>query len=167
MESSYRPDHKQSVKDTRIPKTTPREVHTNSKAREYCTMVRPILEYASTVWNPYQINLEHDIEQVQRRAARFILNCYQDVSPGCVTRLLDKLQWEPLLFRGIKNRLVMAYKIQERLVEIEDSRFYTLGYTCTSGGQHTNKHLYISSFIQSNQEVECSIRLDDISSHIG
>ena len=67
------------------------------------------------------INLERDIEQVQRRAARFVSNCYQDASPGCVTRLLDKLQWEPLLLR--RNRLVMANKIQNRLVESNLSDF--------------------------------------------
>ena len=48
------------------------------KANTYCTMVRPSLEYASTVWNHYQNNLDKDLEQVQRRAARLIFISYQD-----------------------------------------------------------------------------------------
>jgi hypothetical protein len=57
---------------------------------------RPVLEYASPVWDPHQITTTRDIEQVQRRAARFAYNCYQDNSTGCVTNLLNSLQWESL-----------------------------------------------------------------------
>jgi hypothetical protein len=53
--------------------------------------------YASPVWDPHQITTTRDIEQVQRRAARFAYNCYQDNSPGCVTNLLNSLQRESLL----------------------------------------------------------------------
>ena len=98
-------------------------------------MVRPSLEYASTVWDPYQNSLDKDIEQVQRRAARFVFNQYQDVSPGCVTNLLNQLEWEPLKHRRTKNRLQMSYKIQHRLVDIEPTSYYTPGDTRTSGGQ--------------------------------
>jgi hypothetical protein len=50
-------------------------------------------------------------EQVQRRAARFAYNCYQDNSTGCVTNLLNSLQWESLQQRRWKQTLVMCYKI--------------------------------------------------------
>ena len=41
---------------------------------------------------PTRIPLIKELEQVQRRAARFVFNNYQDTSPVCVTSLLDKLQ---------------------------------------------------------------------------
>ena len=38
----------------------------------YVTIVRPILEYATAVWDPYRQEQIDSIEAVQRRAARFI-----------------------------------------------------------------------------------------------
>jgi hypothetical protein len=46
---------------------------TKTKATAYTTLVRPVVEYASPVWDPHQITTTRDIEQVQRRAARFAL----------------------------------------------------------------------------------------------
>ncbi|XP_065921954.1 uncharacterized protein [Magallana gigas] len=121
------------------------------KANAYITMVRPTLEYASTVWDPYQDNLEKDLEQVQRRAARFVYNEYQDVSPGYVSSLMDRLKWEPLKDRRCKDRLTMAYKIHNRLVDIDPSNYYKPGDSRTRGGhrihqQRTLKDQYRYSF---------------------
>jgi hypothetical protein len=44
---------------------------TKTKATAYTTLVRPVLEYAFPVWDPHHITTTRDIEQVQRRAARF------------------------------------------------------------------------------------------------
>ena len=60
-----------------------------AKAQAYLSLVRPQLEYCSTVWSPYQQKLVHDIEMVQRRAARFVMNMYGRES---VTALLEKLE---------------------------------------------------------------------------
>ena len=38
------------------------------------TLVRPLVEYASTVWNPYTKTEINKIEAVQRRAARYVVN---------------------------------------------------------------------------------------------
>jgi len=42
------------------------------KQRAYTSLVRPILEYSSTVWDPYTSTAINKIEAVQRRAARVI-----------------------------------------------------------------------------------------------
>eukprot|EP00112_Aurelia_sp_Birch-Aquarium-sp1_P017383 Seg402.1 transcript_id=Seg402.1/GoldUCD/mRNA.D3Y31 product="hypothetical protein" protein_id=Seg402.1/GoldUCD/D3Y31 len=49
-----------------------------TKAKEYTTIVRPIIEYASTVWNVciHQANNIKKIEAIQRRAARFVRRDY-------------------------------------------------------------------------------------------
>ncbi len=129
-----------------------RECTTNVKAATYKTMVRPVLEYASTVWDP---TCQQDIaalEQVQRRAARYVFNNYSDRTPGCVTAMLQTLQWEPLKDRRCQNRLTMLYKINNGIVDINKSQFITRGDSRTRGAQRlqqeciTHPVLYNSFF---------------------
>jgi hypothetical protein len=106
---------------------------TKTKATAYTTLVRPVLEYASPVWDPHQITTTRDIEQVQRRAARFAYNCYQDHSPGCVTNLLNSLQWEFLQKRRWKQSLIICYMIHHQLIAIKPADYYTAGDSRTRG----------------------------------
>ena len=39
----------------------------------YKSMVRPIFEYGSSVWDPHPDKLQEELEKVQNRAARFIM----------------------------------------------------------------------------------------------
>jgi hypothetical protein len=65
------------------------------KAMAYTTMVRPQLEYASTVWDPHQENHINQLEKVQRRAARFVNKNYSREASVLCTR-----QYFPLGGRG-------------------------------------------------------------------
>ena len=40
----------------------------------YKSMVRPHLEYANSVWSPYKIGDIKEIEKVQKRATKLIIN---------------------------------------------------------------------------------------------
>jgi hypothetical protein len=53
------------------------------------SLVRPTctLEYASSVWDPYQHNDIHRLEMVQRRAARYVTNRYHN--PACLLLFLE------------------------------------------------------------------------------
>ena len=88
------------------------------KAQAYTTLVRPVLEYASTVWAPYQRQQIQQLENVQRQAARFACGNYYSRDPGCVTNMLHQLEWEPLEYRMIRNRVIMFYKITNYIVEV-------------------------------------------------
>jgi len=64
-----------------------RNVNINScvvKEQAYKSLVRPILEYSQTVWDPYSSSETQQLESVQRRAARFTMNRYRySVSAIC------------------------------------------------------------------------------------
>jgi hypothetical protein len=55
----------------------PKEV----KEAAYTTLVRPSIEYASAVWDPFNKNQISQLDSVQRRAARFVSNNFQDREP--------------------------------------------------------------------------------------
>ena len=60
----------------------------------YKIMVRPIMEYACTVWSPYTRKNIQSLEAVQRRAARFVKNDFKFTSS--VTAMLQDLEWPTL-----------------------------------------------------------------------
>jgi hypothetical protein len=51
----------------------------NSKVKEtaYFGLVRPILEYGATIWDPHHKKYKTKLEMIQHRAARFVLNRHQ------------------------------------------------------------------------------------------
>ena len=54
---------------------------TNEVKETACfTLVRPVLEYAAIIWDPYQQCLIDDIEKIQRRAARWVTGDYRFTS---------------------------------------------------------------------------------------
>lgn len=68
----------------------------NTKEAAYVGLVRPILEYASAIWDPPTQNLIQELENVQRRAVRFVTSDYFNYEEGTITRHLLKLGWKPL-----------------------------------------------------------------------
>ena len=86
------------------------------KSKAYTTLVRPQLEYACSVWNPYTKRNIHRIELVQHRAARFVFRDYSNFTH--VTPMLKQLGWDTLEQRRLSHQLSMFYKIQQGLVGI-------------------------------------------------
>lgn len=87
------------------------------KETAYKVLVRPILEYAGTVWDPHHQYQIRKLEMVQRRAARFVKGAYtRDIS---VTQLLADLQWQPLQERRLIARLSLYHKAVNNTIAID------------------------------------------------
>ena len=86
------------------------------KSTAYTTLVRPQLEYASTVWSPHTATDITKLEAVQRRSARWATRDYQRTSS--VTQMIKDLNWRTLEQRRIDSRLTLMYKITYDLVAI-------------------------------------------------
>ena len=75
------------------------------KEASYKTMVRPILEYGSSVWDPYTKGIQDNLEKVQNREARFVTR-----EEDSMTGILEQLKWESLQKRRKDNRRIFLYK---------------------------------------------------------
>jgi hypothetical protein len=80
------------------------------------TLVRPLVEYASPVWDPHHQTDIRKLECKQRRAARFVLSSQHNVSS--VTAMIQRIGWRSLEDRRRDARLTMLYKIDRKLVAI-------------------------------------------------
>ena len=84
------------------------------KSQCYTTLVRPILEYACSVWDPHhQIDIEL-LEKVQKRAARFVTGNYT-WEHGNSDLNLKTLGWDTLQERRIRNQLITLQKARLEL----------------------------------------------------
>ena len=79
------------------------------KLQCYKTYVRPILEYASVVWDPHTTTNVDKLEMAQRKAARFIHNDWRYTSSPTV--MLQNLNLKPLWQRRRENKVKYMHKI--------------------------------------------------------
>ena len=79
------------------------------KEAAYKGLVRPVLDYDSSVGDPPVVVLQEELESVQKRAARFMIGNY-NYETGSITGILGQLKWESLKKRRKDNRLILLYK---------------------------------------------------------
>lgn len=99
----------------------------------YKTMIQPVMEYSSAVWDPTLQTQITALEQVQRRAAHYVCNDFASRTRGCVTKMLNDMHWEPLEIRRRHDRLSMLYKIGHNLVDIPTDRYLRVSESHTRG----------------------------------
>jgi hypothetical protein len=84
-----------------------------TKLLAYSSLVRPLVEYASPVWDPYTMKNIQQLESVQKRAARFIVNDYKTKDPGCMTQMLKDLALDELAIRRKIRRLCIFQQARQ------------------------------------------------------
>jgi len=113
----------------------------STKAKAYSSMVRPILEYCSTVWDPHILKDVNELEKVQRRSARWVMSDYNWSSS--VTSMLNLLQWPTLTNRRLTARLHTFYKSIYHLTAVQLPPYFS--QTQRSTRQYHPLHFIIPS----------------------
>jgi len=114
-------------------KSSPKEV----KELLYFSLVRSLVEYSSTSWDPYKIGQVEKLERIQRRAARFVTSNYN--RNDSVTDMLASLKWPSLASRRRTARLVNFYRVYNQIGGWADLNKYLLEPTYFSRHDHQYK----------------------------
>ena len=109
-------------------------IGTNMNIRQalYFSLVRPHLEYASTVWDPHHKTKIDKLETVQNQAARFVTKRYDKMdSPSEMKR---QLEWNSLQERRFVQRQSVIYKVHNQLTN------YSLPIYCVPPARALKSH---------------------------
>ena len=79
-----------------------------TKERAYLSLMRLLLEYACSAWDPNHNRDVQSVEMCQSRAARFVKGNYSRYASA--TTMLDSQQWPSLAERRRNARLTHLYK---------------------------------------------------------
>ena len=110
------------------------------KKTAFTALVRSLVEYSSTVWDPYHDKEIADLEMIQRRGARFVFNNYSRQSS--VSNMLEELSWAPLAERRRDARLTMLFKIVGNLIAIPADEYLTKPSSRTRSSTSNNYRQY-------------------------
>ena len=89
------------------------------KVKENCfnALVRPLLEYSCSAWDPYKQNQIDKLELINKRAALFITGNYTR-EHGNSNKNFEALGWCSLRERRLRSKVSLLFKIQTDLIHI-------------------------------------------------
>lgn len=106
-----------------------------TKKTAYQSIVRPILEYAHTVWYPHTAEGISKLESVQRLAGRFIFNKFRySVS---ASSLLEQANIPPLEVRAKIDRLRNLYSFINGIFNVSSDRYIQFSSSGSARLNHT------------------------------
>ena len=90
----------------------------------YKSMVRPLLEYNTSVWFPLSQTDEHRIEKFQRKATRLVPYLQRLSYP----QRLSRLQLPSLKFRRRRNDLINVFRVIKGVDDIDPNLFFKFSH---------------------------------------
>ena len=97
--------------------------HCTTSMKKACkSLIQPITEYCSSVCDCYTAKNIKQVETVQRRAARWVLSCYN--RQDRMTDMLNEMGWKSLQSRRIIARLSMLYKFRNNLANVDNANLH-------------------------------------------
>ena len=139
----------------------------DTKKSAYTTLIRPQLEYASSVWDPHYKTEIDELEKVQRRAIRFIKNNHDRTAS--VTSMQNELKLPNLQQRRQLSRLTIFYKAVNNQVAVdlpdylltsvrETRSYHQKRFTRLSTRTNTYKYSYISRTTSERNDLPPDIK---------
>ena len=113
------------------------------KDKCYKTIVRPRLEYSSTVWSSHTKRNIDKVEAMQRGEALFVTINYSTTTGD--TAMINRLEWETLCHRRVRAKATMMYRVVHSLVAIQ----LPLGFSKTGATTWEHQHWYRIPFCRS------------------
>ena len=121
-------------------------LHTCSKELKelsYKQFVLPVLDYASSIWDPYHQNQINELEMIQHRAARYVLNQpWRRNVRDSINSLLLSLKWPTLQLRRESTCIILLYKIINHLIQIPINYFPTPSPVTTTRSRNDMKFFH-------------------------
>ena len=102
----------------------------------YKSLVRPILEYCSSIWSPQFKYLELEIEKVQERATKLVSSIKDLEYPD----RLRRLNLTTLKYRRKRTDVLQVFRLIREIDKIDMKQFFTYNMNNTRGnGYKLNK----------------------------
>ena len=129
-------------------------------------MVRPHLEYCSTVWSPSSVAEVKKVESIQRRTTKMV----NSVSENSYPARLRVLGMQTLEFRRLRYDMIQVFRFLRGIDKIDHSKLFELandnrtrGHSLRLKKERSKTNLRKNSFTQSCGTREQLIRRNSLS----